>query len=119
MSHIEDDPSESQTATSAILENGLHDLSIEDGDFSLNENENISIEANTKTISMREYSNLIQLIPQVEELKKIVQEMEESIKKKNMKIQELIESQRCEQRREEKLSRLSEVSNNDPNVHCT
>lgn len=85
----------------------LSNLSIEGGNYS--SDENIGTEANTKTVTMREYTDLVLLIPQVEEYKNTIKQLKEDILKKNVEIQELKRSRPCDQVTEKNLSCLSDV----------
>lgn len=69
------------------VEAELSHLNIEDANFSFDEI--IGTDSDTKIITMQEYTNLVNLIPQVEKFKKIVGQLKEEIQKKDDEILEL------------------------------
>lgn len=92
------------------MSHDLNNLSIEGGDFMFEENQNIDNEVDTKTISMQEYEDLVQLIPKFERLKCTIRMMEDDIKSKRAEIEELREFSKREQKRENSYSHLTAVS---------
>lgn len=62
------------------------------------------------TMHLQQYKDLIQLIPQVEKYKKTIEKLQNKIKSKDAQLKDLQRSNQCEQKMNNNLSKLSDVS---------
>lgn len=62
------------------------------------------------TMHLQQYKDLIQLIPQVEKYKKTIEKLQNKIKSKDAQLKDLQRSNQSEQKMNNNLSKLSDVS---------
>lgn len=80
-------------------------LSVHDGDYK----EGSLSQAESKTISMQHYKNLMQLIPKVKRMEDTIRRMEEDIASKDSQIEQLRNVNQCKEKMCISTSHLSNV----------
>lgn len=73
----------------------------------INDHKETEREPKWKTITLEEYKKVLQLIPEIEKYKKIVQKLEKQLQSKDSQLKELQESFQCDSINVSNLSAVS------------